>query len=70
MAWETIAVGHGPMVRYNLPELVGKYQSWSEEAGKSSTSGEMPLESDSEKENAGREEEDQACEWEWSNGNG
>eukprot|EP00899_Mesostigma_viride_P006094 jgi/Mesvir1/15486/Mv20021-RA.2 len=35
--WEygTIATGHGPLLRYHLPELTGKYQSWSENLEKS-----------------------------------
>lgn len=30
--FDTIAVGHGPLLRRNTSELVGKYQSWSEDA--------------------------------------
>jgi len=30
----TIANGHGPLLRYNLEELVGKYASWSDDAVK------------------------------------
>ncbi|MBD1913893.1 MULTISPECIES: diflavin flavoprotein [unclassified Leptolyngbya] len=27
----TIATGHGPLLRFNLPELVGRYRTWSED---------------------------------------
>lgn len=30
--YDTIANGHGPLLRRNTAELVGKYQSWSEQA--------------------------------------
>jgi len=30
LEFRTIAVGHGPLLRYNLDEMVGKYKSWSE----------------------------------------
>eukprot|EP00245_Coleochaete_scutata_P010402 TRINITY_DN3632_c0_g5_i1.p1 TRINITY_DN3632_c0_g5~~TRINITY_DN3632_c0_g5_i1.p1 ORF type:complete len:665 (+),score=115.10 TRINITY_DN3632_c0_g5_i1:96-2090(+) len=32
--WEfgVIATGHGPLLRYNVPELMSKYQSWSTQA--------------------------------------
>ena len=32
LSYSTIACGHGPMLRYNLDDMVGKYKSWSEEA--------------------------------------
>lgn len=38
MDYSTIAVGHGPLLRYNLSELVGRYQSWSEAVGKATAS--------------------------------
>ncbi len=31
----TIAVGHGPLIRYNLEELTGRYRRWSTEKSKS-----------------------------------
>lgn len=30
--FDTIAVGHGPILRRNVAHLVGKYSAWSEEA--------------------------------------
>ncbi|CAG9467029.1 unnamed protein product [Pedinophyceae sp. YPF-701] len=38
--WEptTVANGHGPMLHYNLTELMDKYKSWSEEAGSATAS--------------------------------
>lgn len=38
MDYSTIAVGHGPLLRYNLSELVGRYKSWSEAVGKATAS--------------------------------
>ena len=32
LPFSTIAVGHGPVLRYNVPELVGRYAAWSEAA--------------------------------------
>ncbi|GBG88237.1 hypothetical protein CBR_g46804 [Chara braunii] len=32
MSFNTIAVGHGPLLRYNVDELVGKYANWSKDA--------------------------------------
>ncbi len=32
MPFTTIAVGHGPVLRYNVPELVGRYSAWSTDA--------------------------------------
>ncbi|KAK9802723.1 hypothetical protein WJX73_000981 [Symbiochloris irregularis] len=34
LEYSTIATGHGPLIRFNLDELVGRYQSWSESVGK------------------------------------
>jgi flavorubredoxin/flavin reductase (DIM6/NTAB) family NADH-FMN oxidoreductase RutF len=34
---ETIATGHGPLIRHNLPELVGRYQTWSQDQVKIAT---------------------------------
>lgn len=34
----TIANGHGPMLRFNVTELVNRYQTWSEAVGKAPTS--------------------------------
>ena len=31
--FKVIANGHGPLLRYNVPELVGRYKEWSEAAG-------------------------------------
>ncbi|MBE9013322.1 FprA family A-type flavoprotein, partial [Pseudanabaenaceae cyanobacterium LEGE 13415] len=33
----TIATGHGPLLRYNLEELVGRYQDWSQTQAKATT---------------------------------
>lgn len=33
--YETIANGHGPMLRFNMKELVGDYRKWSAKMGKS-----------------------------------
>lgn len=33
----TIATGHGPLLRYNLKELVGRYQDWSQTQAKATT---------------------------------
>jgi flavorubredoxin/flavin reductase (DIM6/NTAB) family NADH-FMN oxidoreductase RutF len=33
----TIATGHGPLIRHNLPELVGRYQTWSKDQVKIAT---------------------------------
>ncbi|KAK9817135.1 hypothetical protein WJX72_010039 [[Myrmecia] bisecta] len=38
LQYTTIATGHGPLLRYNLPELVGRYRHWSEAVGKSTDS--------------------------------
>ncbi|CAL5226217.1 g9058 [Coccomyxa viridis] len=32
--YTTIATGHGPIIRYNLEELVGRYRNWSESVEK------------------------------------
>ena len=34
----TIATGHGPLLRYNVNELVGRYRKWSQAQAKSETS--------------------------------
>jgi len=34
----TIANGHGPILRHNLEELIGRYRSWSESVGKATAS--------------------------------
>jgi flavorubredoxin/flavin reductase (DIM6/NTAB) family NADH-FMN oxidoreductase RutF len=33
----TIATGHGPLIRHNIPELVGRYQTWSQDQVKVAT---------------------------------
>ncbi|MBD1822259.1 flavin reductase [Cyanobacteria bacterium FACHB-DQ100] len=33
----TIATGHGPLLRYNIEELVGRYQDWSQTQAKATT---------------------------------
>lgn len=33
----TIATGHGPLLRYNVTELVGRYRQWSQEQAKAET---------------------------------
>ena len=38
MEFTTICNGHGPLIRYNLPELVGNYQDWSAKANKAGNS--------------------------------
>ncbi|GAB4823920.1 hypothetical protein N2152v2_010966 [Parachlorella kessleri] len=38
LPYTAIGTGHGPMLRYNVPELVGRYKSWSEDMTKSPTS--------------------------------
>ena len=39
LEWTTIATGHGPMLRFNLAELVDKYKTWSEQTGQATASG-------------------------------
>jgi flavorubredoxin/flavin reductase (DIM6/NTAB) family NADH-FMN oxidoreductase RutF len=34
---QTIATGHGPLIRHNIPELVGRYQTWSQAQAKVAT---------------------------------
>lgn len=34
---KTIATGHGPLLQYNLEELVGRYRTWSQEQAKAVT---------------------------------
>ncbi|NEQ26204.1 MAG: diflavin flavoprotein A, partial [Microcoleus sp. SIO2G3] len=34
---KTIATGHGPLLHYNLTELVGRYRQWSQEQAKAET---------------------------------
>ena len=34
LPYTTIATGHGPVLRHNVPELVGRYADWSAAAGK------------------------------------
>ncbi|MCU0571046.1 MAG: diflavin flavoprotein [Oculatellaceae cyanobacterium Prado106] len=34
---KTIATGHGPLLQYNIPELVGRYRTWSQEQAKAET---------------------------------
>ena len=34
LPYETIANGHGPMLRFNMKELVGDYRKWSAKMGK------------------------------------
>jgi flavorubredoxin/flavin reductase (DIM6/NTAB) family NADH-FMN oxidoreductase RutF len=34
---QTIATGHGPLLRYNLTELVGRYRDWSQAQAKAET---------------------------------
>jgi len=38
LPYKTIANGHGPILRYNMEELVGKYKQWSEKMGKAPAS--------------------------------
>eukprot|EP01025_Chloroclados_australasicus_P001332 TRINITY_DN10365_c0_g1_i3.p1 TRINITY_DN10365_c0_g1~~TRINITY_DN10365_c0_g1_i3.p1 ORF type:complete len:641 (+),score=84.75 TRINITY_DN10365_c0_g1_i3:113-2035(+) len=38
LTYKTIATGHGPILRYNMEELVGKYQEWSAKMGKAPAS--------------------------------
>ena len=33
----TIATGHGPLLRHNIPELVGRYRTWSQAQAKAET---------------------------------
>jgi flavorubredoxin/flavin reductase (DIM6/NTAB) family NADH-FMN oxidoreductase RutF len=33
----TIATGHGPLLRHHIPELVGRYQEWSQSQAKTAT---------------------------------
>jgi flavorubredoxin/flavin reductase (DIM6/NTAB) family NADH-FMN oxidoreductase RutF len=33
----TIATGHGPLLKYHIPELVGRYQDWSQAQAKAAT---------------------------------
>lgn len=35
--YDTIAVGHGPLLRHNLVELTGRYRTWSETKAKAET---------------------------------
>jgi flavorubredoxin len=32
MEFGVIATGHGPLLTYNIPELVNKYETWSKQA--------------------------------------
>lgn len=34
LPYTTIANGHGPLLRFNVPELVGRYQAWAEAVSK------------------------------------
>ena len=34
---QTIATGHGPLLRHNIPELVGRYRDWSQAKAKAET---------------------------------
>ncbi|NJO42816.1 MAG: MBL fold metallo-hydrolase [Cyanobacteria bacterium CRU_2_1] len=34
---QTIATGHGPLLRYNIADLVGRYRTWSQEQAKAET---------------------------------
>ena len=38
LEYGVIANGHGPVLRHNLEELVGRYKSWSESVGKAAAS--------------------------------
>jgi len=38
LPFTTIANGHGPLLRYNVDELVGRYRTWSEAVGKAAAS--------------------------------
>eukprot|EP00898_Chlorokybus_atmophyticus_P006844 jgi/Chlat1/7160/Chrsp57S06825 len=38
MEFTTIATGHGPLLRYNVQELVGRYKTWSEGVSKGEAS--------------------------------
>lgn len=38
LPYEVIANGHGPALKYNVPEMVGWYKTWSESVTKSDTS--------------------------------
>ena len=38
LKYSIIANGHGPVLRHNLEELVGRYKSWSESVGKAAAS--------------------------------
>jgi flavorubredoxin len=38
LPYEIIANGHGPALRYNVPEMVGWYKQWSEQVNKADTS--------------------------------
>lgn len=38
LKYTTIANGHGPILRHNLEELVGRYRGWSEAVGKAAAS--------------------------------
>jgi hypothetical protein len=37
LPYDTICNGHGPMLRYNMRELVGDYRDWSAKVGKAAT---------------------------------
>lgn len=38
LPYDTICNGHGPMLRYNMEELVGDYATWSAKVGKAPAS--------------------------------
>jgi flavin reductase (DIM6/NTAB) family NADH-FMN oxidoreductase RutF len=38
LEFSTIATGHGPLLRYNVPEIVGRYKKWSEAVSKAPAS--------------------------------
>lgn len=46
LEYTTIAVGHGPILRYNIPELVSRYKKWSEAVGKATASAAVLYSSD------------------------
>lgn len=38
LPFETIATGHGPLLKYNVPEMVGRYERWSKAVANASAS--------------------------------
>jgi hypothetical protein len=38
LPYSVVANGHGPLLRFNVPEMVGRYEAWSKAVAKASAS--------------------------------